>query len=69
VAIKGGKLVITLGKAAGTVTFTLSGPLVSETSALQTKVKKHKTKTLKFTVKSTDAKKASSTASLKLKAH
>jgi hypothetical protein len=69
VAIKGGKLVITLKKAAGTVTFTLSGPLVSETSALQTKVKKHKTKTLKFTVKSTDAKKASSTASLKLKAH
>jgi hypothetical protein len=69
VAIKGGKLVITLKKAAGKVTITVSGPLVSETKALQTKVKKHKVKTLKFTVKTTDAKKASATASLKLKAH
>ena len=42
VAIKGGKLVITLKKAAGKVTITLSGPLVAESKALQTKVKKHK---------------------------
>jgi hypothetical protein len=69
VAIKGGKLVITLKKAAGKVTITVSGPLVSESKALQTKVKKHKAGTLKFTVKTTDAKKASTTLSLKLRAH
>jgi hypothetical protein len=69
VAIKGGKLVITLTKPAGKVTFTVSGPLVSESKSLQTSVKKHKTKTLKFTVKATDAKHASTTVALKLKAH
>jgi hypothetical protein len=69
VAIKGGKLVIALAKPAGTVTFTISGPLVSETKSLQTSVRKHKTKTLKFTVKTTDAKHKSTTLSLKLKAH
>ena len=42
VAIKGGKLVITLKKPAGNVTITVSGPLVTETKALQTKVKKHR---------------------------
>ncbi|HET6869402.1 MAG TPA: hypothetical protein VFH80_26060 [Solirubrobacteraceae bacterium] len=69
VAIKGGKLVITLKKAAAKVTITASGPLVSESKSLQTKVKKHKTKTLKFTVKATDAKHTSTTVALKLKAH
>jgi hypothetical protein len=69
VAIKGGKLVITLKKAAGKLTITVSGPLVSESKSLQTKVKKHKAGTLKFTVKTTDAKKASTTVSLKLRAH
>lgn len=47
VAIKHGKLVVTLKKPAGTVTITASGPLVSETKGLQTKVKKHKTKTFR----------------------
>jgi len=70
VAIKGGKLVVTLKKAAGTVTFTVSGPLLSETKGLQTKVAKHKTKTLKFGVKVTDAKGTATTlAPLTLKAH
>jgi hypothetical protein len=69
VAIKGGKLVITLKKAAGKLTITTSGPLVSESKSLQTKVKKHKTKTLKFKVKATDAKHTSTTVALKLKAH
>ena len=68
VAIKGGKLVITLKKPASSVTITAGGPLVSETKALQTKVKKHKTKTLKFTLKVTDAKKKATTLSLTLKA-
>jgi hypothetical protein len=69
VAIKRGKLVITLKKAAGKVTITASGPLVSESKSLQTKVKKHRTKTLRFTVKATDAKHTSTTVALKLRAH
>jgi hypothetical protein len=69
VAIKGGRLVITLKKPAGKVTITVGGPLVTETKAVQTKVKKRKLKTLKFTLKITDAKRAASTVSLKLKAH
>jgi hypothetical protein len=69
VAIKGGKLVITLKKASGKLTVMVSGPLVSESKSLQTKVKKHKVKTLNFSVKTTDAKKAATTVSLKLKAH
>jgi hypothetical protein len=36
VAIKAGQLVITLKKASGSVTITASGPLVTETKALQT---------------------------------
>ncbi len=69
VAIRGGKLVITLKKPSAKLTITTSGPLVSESKSLQTQVKKHKTKTLKFSVKVTDAKHASTTVSLKLKAH
>jgi hypothetical protein len=69
VAIKGGKLVITLKKASGKLTITVSGPLVSESKSLQTKVKKHKTKSLKFSVKVTDAKHTSTTVSLRLRAH
>jgi hypothetical protein len=68
VALKGGKLVITLKKAAGSVTITTSGALVSESKALQTKVKKHKTKTLKFSVKVTDAAHRNTTLSVSAKA-
>ncbi len=68
-AIKGGKLVITFKKPAAGATITLSGPLVSETNGLQTKVKKHKVKSLTFSLKLTDAKKTSTTLSLKLAAH
>src|SRR5205085_73666 len=56
VAIKRGKLVITLKKAAGKVTITVSGPLVGESKGLQTKVNKHRVKSLKFSLKVTDAK-------------
>ena len=69
VALKGGKLVVTLSKAAGSVTFSLSGPLVNESKALQTKVKKHKAGKLTFTLKVTDAKKVASTVAVKLAAH
>lgn len=69
VAIKGGKLVITLKNAAANVTISIGGPLVSETKALQTKVKRHKTKTLTFGLKVTDAKHTATSLSLKLKAH
>jgi hypothetical protein len=69
VAIKHGKLVITLKKASGSVTFTISGPLLTETKGLQTKVKKHKTKKLTFRLKVTDATHTSTSLSLKLNAH
>jgi hypothetical protein len=69
VAIKRGKLVITLKKAAGRLTITVGGPLVSESKSLQSKVKKHKTRTLRFSVKATDAKHKSTTVALKLRAH
>ena len=69
VALKAGRLVITLKKAAGSVTVKLTGPVLTETSALQTKVKKHKVKSLTVTLKVTDAKHTSTSVPLKLKAH
>lgn len=69
VAIRGGRLVITLTKPAGRFTIIAVGPLVSETKSLQTKVKKHRVKSLKFSLKVTDATKAATTVSLSLRAH
>ncbi|MBV9806342.1 MAG: hypothetical protein JO286_04110 [Solirubrobacterales bacterium] len=69
VAIRGGKLVIALKNAAGRVTITAAGPLVSETKGLQTKVKKHRVTSLNFSIKITDAKKVATTVSVKLRAH
>ena len=60
---------ITLKKASASVSITASGPLVTETKALQTNVKKHKTKTLKFALKVTDAKHNTTSTTLSLKAH
>jgi len=68
VALKGGQLIITLKKAAGSVTATLSGPVLTETKSLQTGVKKHKVKSLTVTLKVTDAKHTSTSVPLKLKA-
>ena len=68
VAIKNGKLVITLKKPVGKVSLTLTGPLVSESKDLQKKVKKHKTKNLTFTLNVRDAKQTLTTLPLKLKA-
>ena len=69
VALKGGKLVITLKKAAGSVTANLTGPVLAESKPLQTRVKKHKVKTLTVTLKVTDAKHTATSVPLKLKAH
>lgn len=69
VALKGGKLLITLKKAAGKFTISLSGPVLTESGSLQTKVKKHKVKTLTVTLKVTDAKHTSTSVPLKLNAH
>ena len=69
VALKGGKLVITLKKAVGSVTVSLSGPVLSESKALQTSVKKHKTKTVKVTLKVTDAKHTTTSVPVTIKAH
>jgi len=64
VALKGGKLVITLKKAAGSVSVNLSGPVLTESSSLQTKVKKHEVKTLTVNLKI-----GTTTVPLKLAAH
>jgi len=69
VALKGGRLVIALKKAAGKVTISLGGPVLTESGSLQTKVKKHKVKPLTVTLKITDAKGNSTSVPLKLKAH
>ena len=69
VALKGGKLVITLKKAVGKVTISLGGPVLAESGSLQTKVKKHKVKNLTVTLKVTDAKHTSTSVPLKQKAH
>src|SRR5262249_37043431 len=69
VTIKGGKLVITFKSATAKATINLSGALVAESSGLQKKVKKHKVKSLTFSLKLTDAKKAATTLPVKLAAH
>jgi hypothetical protein len=69
VALQGGKLVINLKKAAGSVTVSLSGPVLTETGALQTSVKKHKVKSLTVTLKVTDAKHTATSVPLKLQVH
>ena len=60
---------ITLKKAVGSVTVSLSGPVLSESKALQTKVKKHKTKTVIVTLKVTDATHTTSSVQAKITAH
>ena len=69
VALKGGKLLVTLKKAAGSVTVNLTGPFVAESKSLQTRVKKHKVKTLTVTLKVTDAKHTATSVPVKLKPH
>jgi hypothetical protein len=69
VAVKAGRLVITLSKPSASVTLTVEGPLLTEAKSLRTKVKKHKAGSLSFTLKVTDAKHTSTTLTLKLKAH
>jgi hypothetical protein len=69
VALKGGKLVLTLKKAAGSVTVTVQGPVLTESSSLKTKVKNHKVKSLTVTLKVTDAKHTATSVALKLKPH
>jgi hypothetical protein len=69
VALKGGKLVVTLKKAAGGVTVNLSGPILTESASLANRVKKHKVKSLTVTLKVTDAAHTSTLVALKLTAH
>jgi hypothetical protein len=69
VAIKGGRLVIVLKKPAAKLTVTVAGPLVSEGKSLRSKVKRHRTKSLTFSLKVTDANHTATTLSLKLRAH
>lgn len=69
VTLKGGRLVIALAKATGNLSLTIRGPLVGETKALKTKVKKHKAGKLSFSFKVTDAQGTATTVAVALKAH
>ena len=69
VAEKAGKLVITLKRAAGSVTVNLSGPVLTETGSLQSGVKNRKVKSVAVTLKVTDAKRTSTSVPLKLTAY
>jgi hypothetical protein len=69
VALKGGKLLIALKKAAASVTISLTGPVLTETSPLQNSVEKHKIKSVTVTLKFTDAKQTSTSVGLKVPAH
>ncbi len=68
VVLKGGKLVLTLRNAAASVAINVSGPLLTENSALQSGVKKHKVASVTVTLKVTDAKRIATSVPLKLKA-
>ncbi|MBV8219704.1 MAG: hypothetical protein JO325_14655 [Solirubrobacterales bacterium] len=68
VALRGGKLLITLKKPVGKVTISLGGPVLAESGSLQPKVKKHKVKSLTVTVKVSDAKGTTTPVPLKLRA-
>jgi hypothetical protein len=64
--VHAGALVISLHKPSGSVSLTASGPLLTETKALETKAKKHKAGTIAVTVKVTNAKGKTPTITLKL---
>jgi hypothetical protein len=69
VALRAGRVVVTMAKGAGSVSFTISGPLVTETRSLRNEVKRHKAGKLTFTLKVTDAEGGLSTVAVKLKPH
>lgn len=68
VSLKAGHLVITLKKTAAHLSIRAAAPLLSETTALARKVKKHSVKTLAVTLKITDSTHVVTTTTLKLKA-
>jgi len=67
VGIEGGKLVITLKKAAGSVSATVAGPLLAESGALRRRASRHQVKTVTVTVRITDAAHVGTTEILVLK--
>jgi hypothetical protein len=69
VALKAGRLTVTLAKGAGSVSFTISAPLVTEGKSLQSKVKKHKQGKLTFSLKVTDVNHTATTVTTKLNPH
>jgi hypothetical protein len=66
--IRGGRLMIVLKRPVAKVTVTAVGPALTESKALQTKVKKHKVKKINFTIKVKDAKGKTTVVRLKLRA-
>jgi hypothetical protein len=69
VALKGGTLVVTLKKPAASVAVSVSGPVLTETSSLQSRVKAHKVKSVTVTLKVIDTKRTTTSLPVKLNAH
>ncbi len=69
VTLKAGKLVLVLKRAAGSVTLSLRGPLLTETGSLQSSVKRHRVRSVKVTLKVTDAKRTPASVPVELDAH
>jgi hypothetical protein len=69
VAVKRGTLIITLKNAAKDIAVTLSGSALTETSSLQSDVKKHKVTSITATLKVTDAKHTTTLVPLNLNTH
>jgi hypothetical protein len=68
VALRAGRLVVTLTRAAASLTVTVGGPLLSESDSLQHRVTAHKVKSVTVTLYVTDAKHATTAVPLQLNA-
>jgi hypothetical protein len=66
--VSGGQLVITLKKAAASLTVTAKGPAITESKSLQAKVKTHKVKSITLSLRVKDSSGKATTIKLKLKA-
>jgi hypothetical protein len=68
IALKSGKLVVTLQKAARSITVNMSGPVLIETSSLRRRVTTDKVHTVRVTVTVTDARHTTTSVPLTLRA-
>lgn len=68
VTLRGGRLMIVLARPTANASVMIAGPLLTESKSLQDKVRNHKVKRLRITIKVVDANHRTTTRELKLKA-